>query len=167
MFKSANTIGALPTLVDVNTSIELSNHVSLRSSSQSPSWLPVDFAGRGIVEVLLNPSASKSAVYHIVNPNTSASWDDILNGLEYAGLKFERLEPMEWVERLAQSDQDGVRNPTIKLLVSFALLVLSLFLLNATSHFSGRDIVVDTATLWFSSPKRLRLPRSVSTLHPH
>ncbi|KIK50782.1 hypothetical protein GYMLUDRAFT_51012 [Collybiopsis luxurians FD-317 M1] len=101
MFKSANTIGALPT------------------TPEHPSWLPVDFAGRGIAEVVLNPITPKSIVYHIVNPDTSASWGDILDSLEEAGLKFERLGPMEWVERLGRSDQDGERNPTVKLLPFF------------------------------------------------
>lgn len=76
----------------------------------------------------MSANAPKSVVYHIVNPNTSASWDDILDGLEDAGLKFERLEPMQWVERLAQSDRDGVRNPTIKLLVSFICLKCGIIL---------------------------------------
>lgn len=65
----------------------------------------------------------KSAVYHIVNPDTSASWADILDVLESAGLKFRRIDPKDWVEQLASSDQDGTRNPTIKLLVSRSINV--------------------------------------------
>ncbi|KAJ3986293.1 L-aminoadipate-semialdehyde dehydrogenase [Lentinula detonsa] len=103
MFKSANTIGALPTV------------------DENPSWLPVDYAGRAITEIVLNTEHKKSSVYHIVNPNTSASWNDILDGLEYAGMKFERLEPLQWVERLAQSNQDGEQNPTVKLLPFFRM----------------------------------------------
>lgn len=86
-------------------------------SSQNPSWLPVDYAGRAVAEIVLAAVPLQCAVYHIVNPNTSASWGDILDGLEYAGMKFNRLEPLQWVERLAHSDQDGEKNPTIKLLV--------------------------------------------------
>ncbi|KAJ3895239.1 L-aminoadipate-semialdehyde dehydrogenase [Lentinula edodes] len=103
MFKSANTIGALPTVVE------------------NPSWLPVDYAGRAVAEIVLAAVPPQSAVYHIVNPNTSASWEDILDGLEYAGLKFDRVEPLQWVERLAHSDQDGEKNPTIKLLPFFRM----------------------------------------------
>ncbi|KAJ7623485.1 L-aminoadipate-semialdehyde dehydrogenase [Roridomyces roridus] len=99
MFKGANTFGALPT------------------SGEHPSWLPVDYAGKGIAEVVLSPHAAKSAtVYHIVNPNTSASWDDLLSALRAAGLEFEAVDRKDWVERLAKSDPDGARNPTIKLL---------------------------------------------------
>ncbi|SJK99612.1 related to LYS2  len=101
MFKSANTIGALP-VVDEN-----------------PSWLPVDFAGKSIVEVVLNATKPATAVYHIVNPNTSAHWKDILGGLEASGVSFERLDKNKWVERLAKSDEDGRKNPTIKLLPFF------------------------------------------------
>ncbi|KAK7060800.1 hypothetical protein VNI00_000533 [Paramarasmius palmivorus] len=99
LFKSANTVGALPVL------------------DEHPQWLPVDYAGRGIAEIILQDSPRQ--VYHIVNPNTSASWNDILDGLESAGLKFERVDRKEWVERLASSNQDPEQNPTIKLLGFF------------------------------------------------
>ncbi|KAJ7281917.1 L-aminoadipate-semialdehyde dehydrogenase [Mycena rebaudengoi] len=104
MFKAANTFGALPTV------------------SENPSWLPVDFAGKGIAEVVLTPHTAKSAaVYHIVNPNVTASWDDMLLGLKSAGLKFDTVSPTEWVNRLAKSNPDGLKNPTIKLLPFFQM----------------------------------------------
>ncbi|KAJ7132141.1 L-aminoadipate-semialdehyde dehydrogenase [Mycena epipterygia] len=104
MFKGANTFGALPTI------------------DEHPSWLPVDYAGKGIAEVVLSAHAAKSAVvYHIVNPNVTASWDDMITGLKSAGLKFETVDRTAWVERLAKSDPDGVKNPTIKLLPFFQM----------------------------------------------
>ncbi|KAJ7173762.1 L-aminoadipate-semialdehyde dehydrogenase [Mycena filopes] len=105
MFKAANTFGALP------------------SVDEHPSWLPVDYAGKGIAEVVLTQShpAHSAIVYHIVNPNVSASWDDILAALSGTGLKFDTVDRTEWVERLAKSDPDGVRNPTIKLLPFFQM----------------------------------------------
>ena len=59
----------------------------------------------------------KSVVYHIVNPNVSASWDDILVGLKDAGLEYETVDRMERLDRLAASDKDPEQNPVIKLLV--------------------------------------------------
>ncbi|KAJ7113690.1 L-aminoadipate-semialdehyde dehydrogenase [Mycena crocata] len=103
MFKGANTVGALPTV------------------DEHPSWLPVDYAGQGIAEVVLSHPAKSAVVYHIVNPNITASWDDILAGLRSAGLKFKTVERTQWVERLAKSDSDGVKNPVIKLLPFFQL----------------------------------------------
>ncbi|KAG7444789.1 L-aminoadipate-semialdehyde dehydrogenase [Guyanagaster necrorhizus] len=103
MFKSANTVGALP-VVD-----------------EHPSWLPVDFAGKSIAEVVLSTTKPATAVYHIVNPNTSAHWKDILAGLEASGVSFERVDKNEWVERLAKSDADGKKNPVIKLLPFFRM----------------------------------------------
>ncbi|KAJ6485861.1 L-aminoadipate-semialdehyde dehydrogenase [Mycena sanguinolenta] len=104
MFKGANTFGALPT------------------TDERPSWLPVDYAGKGIVEVVLSSHSSKSAaVYHIVNPNVSASWNDILAALAGAGLNFETVDPSEWLSRLANSEPDGAKNPTIKLLPFFQM----------------------------------------------
>ncbi|KAJ7746849.1 L-aminoadipate-semialdehyde dehydrogenase [Mycena maculata] len=104
MFKGANTFGALP------------------ATDEHPSWLPVDYAGKGIAEVVLAPHPAKSAVvYHIVNPNVSSSWDDILSALRTAGLEFETVDRTEWVARLAKSDSDGEKNPTIKLLPFFQM----------------------------------------------
>ncbi|KAK0470229.1 L-aminoadipate-semialdehyde dehydrogenase [Desarmillaria tabescens] len=101
MFRSANTVGALPEI------------------DENPSWLPVDFAGKSIAEIVLNAMKPATAVYHIVNPNISAHWKDILDGLEASGMSFERVDEGEWVERLAKSDEDGKKNPTIKLLPFF------------------------------------------------
>jgi len=104
MFKGANTFGALPT------------------TDEHPSWLPVDYAGRGIVEVVLAPGPANTAiVYHIVNPNINASWDDILAALKAAGLRFETVDRTEWLERLAKSDPDGAKNPVIKLVPFFQM----------------------------------------------
>ncbi|KAL0568452.1 hypothetical protein V5O48_013531 [Marasmius crinis-equi] len=101
LFKSANTVGALPML------------------DESPQWLPVDYAGRGITEIVLSPSSAQAKVYHIVNPDRSVPWSKLMDGLEEAGIKFERVEPKEWVERLSRSDQDLEKNPTIKLVGFF------------------------------------------------
>ena len=60
----------------------------------------------------------KSAVYHIVNPNMSSGWDTVIAGLKKAGVAFDVVDPQEWLDRLANSDPDGERNPAIKLLVS-------------------------------------------------
>lgn len=90
----------------------------LRLWLQNPSWLPVDFAGRGISEVVLADRPKASAVYHIVNPDVTASWDDILLGLQRAGLKFNKVQPQEWVDQLGASDADPLQNPAVKLAVS-------------------------------------------------
>ena len=107
MFKSANILHALP------------------SVDEHPSWLPVDFAGRGIAEIVLHTEHKDSTVYHIVNPDTTASWDDILSSLQSSGLEFEKVTVDQWLDKLATSEQDPVKNPTVKLLVSIALWPLS------------------------------------------
>ncbi|PBK83409.1 hypothetical protein ARMGADRAFT_1038000 [Armillaria gallica] len=77
-------------------------------------------AGKSIVGVMLNMMKLTSAVYHIVNPNMSMHWKDILGGLKASGVlvSFECADKNEWVERLVKSDEDGKRNLTIRLLVS-------------------------------------------------
>ncbi|KAJ7356425.1 male sterility protein-domain-containing protein, partial [Mycena albidolilacea] len=106
MFKGANTFGAVPNLDE--------------ACFFHPSWLPVDYAGQAIAEVVLSPVKS-AAVYNIVNPNLSASWQDILAALRMAGLKFEAVDRAQWLQRLAESEPDGEKNPTIKLLPFFQM----------------------------------------------
>ncbi|KAJ8082482.1 putative NRPS-like protein biosynthetic cluster [Marasmius tenuissimus] len=101
LIKSANTVGALPSL------------------DESPQWLPVDNAGRGIAEIVIASPATQARVYHIVNPDRSVSWGQLLDGLEEAGVTFERVDPKEWVERLSRSEQDLEKNPTVKLVGFF------------------------------------------------
>ncbi|WRT64799.1 uncharacterized protein IL334_001733 [Kwoniella shivajii] len=101
MFKSANTVGALPHL------------------EEKPSWLPVDQAASTIAEIVLNTSSSakpsSGAVYHVLNAHL-ASWTDILEGLKKGGLQFETVDRYEWLEKLARSNSDVTVNPTYKLL---------------------------------------------------
>lgn len=134
MFKGANIVGALP-LVD-----------------EHPSWLPVDYAGSAIVEVVLRPTPPKSVVYHIVNPDVSASWSDILSGLQAAGLEFEIVDRTEWLERLAASNKDPQTNPVIKLLVFDLSYSVSCRLLTGLfSRFSRTDTPMqELVSRWFS-----------------
>ncbi|WVF69836.1 hypothetical protein IAT40_004615 [Kwoniella sp. CBS 6097] len=101
MFRSANTVGALPIL------------------EEKPSWLPVDQAARSIADIVLTTSSaaepSSASVYHVLNAHY-ASWSDILEGLKAGGLKFEAVDRYTWLERLAKSNPDVITNPTYKLL---------------------------------------------------
>ncbi|KAK7690571.1 hypothetical protein QCA50_005669 [Cerrena zonata] len=103
MFRSANVLHALPFV------------------EEHPSWLPVDFAGRGIAEIVLQPEHKDTTVYHIVNPDTTTSWDGILTALQASGLAFEKVTIDEWLDRLSKSEQDPSKNLTIKLLSFFRM----------------------------------------------
>ncbi|KAL1746963.1 hypothetical protein HDZ31DRAFT_32891 [Schizophyllum fasciatum] len=101
MFKGAQTMGALP------------------KTGERVYWLPVDYAGRSISEIVHLADAPQSIVYHIVDP-LSASWDeDILGGLRDAGLVFDAVDKEEYVRRLEASEKDPAKNPIIKLLPFF------------------------------------------------
>ncbi len=102
MFKSIDIVKSLPNLSEVL------------------SWLPVDLAGKAITEIVLsgNKAKSNSAVYHVVNPNTSGSWQNVIEGLRKGGKTFDVVERSQWLESLRSSDSDVEKNPTYKLLVS-------------------------------------------------
>ncbi|KAF7293216.1 L-aminoadipate-semialdehyde dehydrogenase [Mycena chlorophos] len=104
MLKGAQTIGALPTI------------------NEYPSWLPTDHAAKAIADIVLLPEVSTTAsLYHIVNPNTRTSWDDLLDMLRQSGLAFETVDPAMWLERLTSSEPDATKNPVIKLLPFFQM----------------------------------------------
>jgi len=99
MIRSAISIGALPALGDTLT------------------WLPIDVVAKVMVEIC--HSQKRHDVYHVVNPKSFNWTKDLLPMLRSAGLRFERVSPQEWLERLASSDPDPAVNPTIKLLDFF------------------------------------------------
>ncbi|KAJ5357760.1 hypothetical protein N7541_004918 [Penicillium brevicompactum] len=103
MFRSALTTGALPEL------------------NERPSWLPVDQCGLAISDIAVNPasvSSDPNLVYHLVNPHAFSWKDDLLPSLKKGSAlpEFEVVSPQEWLRRLANSDQDPEKNPSIKLI---------------------------------------------------
>ncbi|KAJ4993423.1 nrps-like protein [Stagonosporopsis vannaccii] len=100
MMQSALTIGALPKL------------------QESPSWTPVDIIAQAISQISL--SNAEAIVANVTNAKTFSWTNDLLPALRQAGLKFDEAEPKEWVERLRNSSNDVVANPTFKLVDFFA-----------------------------------------------
>ena len=127
MFKSANSTGALPILDEVCPLLPFPSYTfeggGSAKTSQKLSWLPVDQAGQAISEIVLSTITSPTLasphaeVYHVLNARCGA-WSDVLKGLKEGGLVFETVERREWLRRLAGSEPDVSKNPTIKLLVS-------------------------------------------------
>jgi carbohydrate kinase (thermoresistant glucokinase family) len=100
MMQSALTIGALPRL------------------QENPSWTPVNVIAKAVAEISL--SNAEAIVANVTNAKTFSWTDDLLPALRQAGLEFDEVEPREWVERLRNSSNDVVANPTFKLVDFFA-----------------------------------------------
>lgn len=101
MFRSALTTGSLPEL------------------NERPSWLPVDQCARAVVDISMDVAASDTdLVYHLVNPQTFSWKDDLLPALKRSSTlpQFDIVSPQEWLKRLAGSEQDPEKNPSIKLI---------------------------------------------------
>ena len=83
-------------------------------------WLPVDYAAKSIVEVMLKmrhtelQTIQQQGYYHIVNPNR-ADWSEVLKAMRACGMKFDVVEPEEWVNILSKH-QD---NPAYRLMSFF------------------------------------------------
>ena len=71
-----------------------------------------DDAGRSSAD------ADSDLVYHLVNPHTFNWTRDFLPALKKCGAlpDFDIVSPQEWLCRLAESEQDAGKNPSIKLL---------------------------------------------------
>ncbi|KAK9776034.1 putative gluconokinase [Seiridium cardinale] len=100
VIQSALTVGALPRL------------------REDPSWTPVDVVAQGVAEISLSDAGS--AFTNVTNHRTFSWIDHLLPALQEAGLRFEEVEPKEWVQRLRASNPDPVANPPIKLVDFFA-----------------------------------------------
>lgn len=103
MFRSALTTGALPEL------------------PESPTWLPVDQCAQAVADLAMKGAAASQEVdlvYHLVNPRSFSWKDDLLPALKKGSAlpEFEVVSPAEWLQRLASSEQDPEKNPSIKLI---------------------------------------------------
>ena len=117
MIRSALATGTLPAL------------------DEQPSWLPVDVCARAIAELSLAPQPAitntagaaadandgEEMVYHVLNPRTFSFRFALLPTLESLAEsgrypKFDIVSPQVWLEKLAASEQDPAKNPSIKLL---------------------------------------------------
>lgn len=79
-------------------------------------WLPVDFAGQAIADIMLktstsSPVSANDAVYHIVNTNR-VNWSSLIDSMKNCGMVFDAIDPTTWVEEIYR-DQN---NPCYKLL---------------------------------------------------
>ncbi|KAH6653363.1 hypothetical protein BKA67DRAFT_518762 [Truncatella angustata] len=109
MIQTAVTLGALPEL------------------EEEMSWLPVDFAASGIIDLsgvkpksplrtLSDVIFDTDLVYHVINPHRFHWTRNLLPSLKQSGLDFQSLPTEEWMEKLRSSDKDPAKNPPIKLL---------------------------------------------------
>ncbi|CUS10069.1 unnamed protein product [Tuber aestivum] len=75
------------------------------------SWLPVDLAARGVLDIASAGSdvdtMRPDPVFNLGNMNTSTSWGDVLEWLEQAGAKFKRVSPMQWLEEVEKLGPDS------------------------------------------------------------
>ncbi|KAJ5145124.1 hypothetical protein N7448_002516 [Penicillium atrosanguineum] len=101
MFRSALTTGALPEL------------------NERPSWLPVDQCARAVADISMGVAERDTdLIYHLVNPQTFSWKNDLLPALKKSSVlpKFDIVSTQEWLKRLADSEQDPEKNPSIKLI---------------------------------------------------
>ena len=98
----------------------------LPALDERPSWLPVDGCAQAVVDLSISSSPGvedqtanePDLVYHLVNPCTfdwkSAFLPTLQNHPEFP--VFDIVSPREWLDRLAKSEQDPGKNPSMKLI---------------------------------------------------
>ena len=87
-------------------------------------WLAVDLAARAVVEIGFSNSdansideSSRCAVYHVMNPDRSVRWADMLNWIrELRPETFQIIDVRQWVARLEGLDGKDGEHPAKKLL---------------------------------------------------
>ncbi|EXX50220.1 hypothetical protein RirG_272910 [Rhizophagus irregularis DAOM 197198w] len=73
-------------------------------------WIPVDIAAKSIVDLVITENRlSRVEVFHVSNPNSTITWKNYLDILEEsAGMKFQRIELEQWLEKLEGGVTDGI-----------------------------------------------------------
>ncbi|PRP79220.1 NRPS-like enzyme [Planoprotostelium fungivorum] len=97
-----------------------SNHTrSLPSLEEEICWLPVDTAAKAVLEIVDYDNArggSSDVVYHVMNPHDDTPFSSVLTFFRENGGKIQILPPLDWLERVEESEEDTVKNPSRKLL---------------------------------------------------
>ncbi|EPQ56692.1 thioester reductase [Gloeophyllum trabeum ATCC 11539] len=133
----------------------------LPALQERPSWLPIDIAARAIMDIIDGSDSIQATsvipVYHVVNPNTATSWEDILSYLSSMGLEFKTVPPDRWLERLDCALSSKPDSPTGAL--------LPLWHANYTSKEKNiMDVRYDTSVIATISKSMKEPPAISSTL---
>jgi len=136
MVRSALAVRALPALheqpswLPVDACADAVVELALSSSSSSSSGRKQadrsemtrtrddDEDDNGSADAGADAGADADLVYHLVNPRTFNWTHDFLPALKKSGAlpDFDIVSPQEWLRRLAASEQDAAKNPSVKLL---------------------------------------------------
>ncbi|KAI9818410.1 MAG: putative NRPS-like protein biosynthetic cluster [Pycnora praestabilis] len=99
---------------------------SLPDLDEPLSWLPVDIAATAISQIAFpaptadtntNTNTSSIPIYHILNPDTTSRWTDLLTWLGNTSpyTCFETVAPAVWVDQLDNLKGEGAKHPARKL----------------------------------------------------
>jgi thioester reductase-like protein len=72
------------------------------SQGQDIRWIPVDIAASSIVDIALQNYLDNDDIHHILNPH-AITWSNFLHYLQTAGLHFQIVSPVEWLEKVLTS----------------------------------------------------------------
>ncbi|WWC93869.1 hypothetical protein V866_000705 [Kwoniella sp. B9012] len=132
IFRTAQTTGTLPIL------------------EEKPSWLPVDLAARAITDIVIDDAAKNHPIYHIAHPK-NIEFNTILDGLEAAGLSFQKVSPAEWLNQVEASSDDPETNPSKQMLHMWKAAY-------GNPTVSQKEVLVDTTNARQSSRTMSDLP---------
>jgi hypothetical protein len=84
---------------------------------QDINWIPVDICSSSLLDLALKSSfdistSADQRVYHLLNPH-SITYEDYLNCLQQAGLRFDRVSSKEFIDSILNTND--LTNPLIKL----------------------------------------------------
>ncbi|OMP85286.1 L-aminoadipate-semialdehyde dehydrogenase large subunit [Diplodia seriata] len=121
-----NPSEAVPATVRAALSIGALPFVDGDGGDEELSWLPVDVAASAVVELAFAETETETEeekgeckVWHVENEQRVRWNAEFLPALRKAGLVFDAVPQREWVGRLERGEQDGERNPAVKLLEFF------------------------------------------------
>lgn len=111
LVKSSIVLGSLPILKGVSTMVVLDDVISDQKILQVVDWLPMDIAGRTVVDAVVYPKTLLELI-HLVHPRP-VSWLDVFSDIKHVlGNRCSLIPFPEWLSQVEERAADASPHST-------------------------------------------------------
>ena len=88
---------------------------NVRAPTCVPLFILTSIFNDSSIDIVTEDRTTPCLVYHVIHPIT-LHWNFILDGLEATGLHFQRISADKWLDKVIESSDDTMENPSKQML---------------------------------------------------